>query len=326
MAKTCSIDFAKAMRLDTNQVRDTIERRINERGFFLTDGALATCLEQRGLKLHDTLWSAELIRSAPKSIQQLHLDYLQAGADCITTATYQASFSGFYRAGFEHAEACEQFRVGVQLAVDARREFYASNEQASPLVAASVGPYGAALADGSEYHGEYGVSDHDLATFHRQRLTLLANTQADILAIETLPSTQETHVIVELLGDLPNCASWVSFSCRDGKHIADGTPIEQCVSLVTSLANVVAIGVNCTAPQYITELVQRIQPLLNRQQLIVYPNSGEQWDGLARCWHGSNTDFSQLAKQWYQAGARIIGGCCRTGPQEIRDLSLKLIS
>ncbi len=140
----------------------------------IVDGALATELERRGADLHDPLWSAKCLLERPDLIREVHLDYLKAGADIVTTATYQATFEGFGGRGIGYEGAARSMRDAVALAIAARDEFWSEplrrDERLWPLVAASVGPYGAMLADGSEYRGRYSIDDRGLAEFHRPRL------------------------------------------------------------------------------------------------------------------------------------------------------------
>jgi len=190
-----------------------------------------------------------------------------------------------------------------------------------PLVAASIGPYGACQADGSEYHGQYGITDTALKDFHHERLRLLDKTNADILACETIPSLQEAHILHDLLLNVETPA-WISFSCKNGQQINDGTAIETVVQLFGNHPNVLAIGVNCTSPQYINELITRIKQFSNSKAIIVYPNSGEQYDPVAKKWHGTSSPHScaQAAKSWVDSGATIVGGCCRMGPEHILEI------
>ena len=287
----------------------------------ILDGALATELEKRGCDLNDPLWSAKLLVEDPDVIGAVHRDYLEAGADCIITASYQATYQGFAGRGATDAQAREYLRRSVEIARNVRDSFWRSGETAfrfRPLVAASAGPYGAYLADGSEYRGDYQLTEDDLMSFHRRRLTTLIEAGPDILAFETIPCFIEAKALVRLLHEFPEMACWVSFSARDGYHTRNGEKLADCARWLNDHPQVAAIGVNCTGPQYIVSLIREIRKETDKP-VIVYPNSGEQYDGLEKCWGGGNESvpFGEAARDWFAAGARIIGGCCRTGPGDI---------
>ena len=299
----------------------------------LLDGGLATELENQGLVLDTALWSAQLLSTHPEAIRAVHRAYLDAGADCITTASYQASMIGFLAAGFSERKARSLLNMAVTLANEARDEYLAqstTNGAAAglrPLVAASIGPYGAWLANGAEYRGDYGVSNQTLRAFHEPRWALLATAGVDLLACETIPSYQEAEVLLALLQSTPNRFAWMSFSCRDGVHISDGTPIVECAALFATCDQVVAVGVNCTAPQYVTSLIEQVRTGCPGKPVVVYPNSGEVYDGATRNWVGTSDpmDCGLATDDWFDRGARLIGGCCRMGPAHIKAMRAALL-
>lgn len=290
------------------------------------DGALATELERQGRDLRDPLWSAKVLYEAPELIRQIHLEYFRAGADIAITASYQATVEGFKRRGLSHEESLDLLRRSVRLALDARDEFWREPAHRSgrlrPLVAASVGPYGAFLADGSEYRGHYGLSEAELMAFHRLRFATLLEAGPDLLACETLPSLLEARALARLLAEFPEAYAWISFSARDETCICEGVPIAECAAWLDGCQQVVAVGVNCTAPRYIPTLIQVIRAATSKP-IVVYPNSGETYDAARRCWQGTATyaEFATAAALWHAGGARLIGGCCRTTPDYIVALS-----
>ena len=296
---------------------------IQEKGIVILDGAMATELEARGANLNHALWSAKLLTEDPQLIQQVHYDYLMSGADVITTAGYQASFAGFAKQGYSKQEAIDLMQLSVALAFEAREEFMTiSPRKIKPWVAASVGPYGASLADGSEYRGHYGINKEELKSFHRERLKILIETGADIIACETIPCIDEAIALKELLEEFPNVQAWISFSCSDGLHICSGEKFADAIQAIHSSKQIIAVGVNCTAPQYIESLI-KIAAATTDKLLLTYPNKGEEWNAEKKCWipnadHPSH--FIEDAKKWYAAGAKMIGGCCRTTPDDIRQL------
>lgn len=313
-----------------------VQTLFQQKDVLILDGALATELERRGADLRDPLWSAKVLLEQPELIRQVHYDYFVAGADVAITASYQASFPGLAARGLNEAQAANLIRLSVQLAADARTQYLADQahpvaEQPNPqpamrnrhpLVAASVGPYGAYLHDGSEYRGDYGLTVEELVAWHRPRFAVLAQSGADLLACETIPSLAEGEALLRLLAEFPGVWAWLSFSCRDGDHVCHGERFVDCVALAHECPQIVAIGVNCTAPRYVEDLVRQAAAVTTKP-LLVYPNRGERWDALAQCWlPGSGVaDFAAAAERWYAAGARLIGGCCRTTPADIAALT-----
>jgi homocysteine S-methyltransferase len=298
--------------------------QVDLRRFHVLDGAVATELERCGVALDGPLWSARALAEAPEAILAVHRSYLEAGAQVLLTASYQVSALGFRAAGMTDAQAiaaeATALRMAVELAVKART----ASGQAGVLVAASLGPYGAALANGAEFHGNYDFRDEAeqhsaLVRFHAQRIAVLAETEADLLAFETLPSLAEGRAVVEALAGWPQASAWLSFTCRDGAHNAHGEPLQACAALLDSAPQVIAVGVNCTAPALILPLLDELRAA-TRKALVVYPNSGEGWDAQHRCWTGTAdiTEYAALAQRWFAAGAQMVGGCCRTGPQHVR--------
>lgn len=290
------------------------------------DGALATELERRGYDLKDELWSAKILLEKPEAIRQLHYDYFKAGADCVITASYQATIAGFMKRGLTETESVDLLKKSVRLAIEARDEFW-NNEanragRTKPFVAASVGPYGAYLADGSEYRGNYGLSEEQLMDFHRPRMKALIEAGADILACETIPTPIEARALVKLLGEFQSVHAWISFSCRDEAHVNEGDKLEDCIRQVEASPYVDAVGINCTSPRFIPSLIREAKKATTKP-ILVYPNSGETYDATKSDWDGHPVygSFSEEAKVWYEAGARLIGGCCRTTPEDIHGIA-----
>ncbi len=294
---------------------------IARQGFLVLDGGLATTLEDRGHDLRDPLWSARVLLDDPGAIRDVHRAFLDAGADVIISASYQAGLPGLALRGLDAVEAAALLRRSVDLALEARDAFLASAAAAGrprPLVAAGVGPYGATLADGSEYTGAYDLDAPGLRAFHAERWRILAATPADLLACETIPSLREAAVLLDLLEETPGRCAWISFSCRDGERISDGTPFAEAVRLCADHPRVAAVGVNCTAPRHVGALIAAARTVTDLP-LLAYPNSGEEWDAVARAWRPGPeaADWTSDAPAWCDAGAQGIGGCCRVGPEAI---------
>lgn len=292
------------------------------------DGAMATELEQHGCDLDDPLWSARVLLEQPEKIRRVHEDYFRAGADCAITASYQATVEGFAAKGIGKEQALELIKSTVRLSAEARDTVWAEVEREGrpkPIVAGSVGPYGAYLADGSEYVGHYGVDDQRLTGFHRPRMQALIEAGADILAFETIPSLQEALVLAELLkNEFPGAFAWMSFSLQDGGHISEGTSLEDCARALDGYEGIAAIGVNCAPASFATEAVKLLSAHTDKP-LLIYPNSGESYDASTKSWHAGEShacgSFADSAHAWHEAGARLLGGCCRTTPEQIALIS-----
>jgi homocysteine S-methyltransferase len=301
------------------------------------DGGMATELEKLGCDLSSPLWSGEVLRTRPEQIKAVHAAYLEAGADCLLTASYQISAMGFREVGLPPQEAAAALRRAVQLAEQARAEYWQTRGRRPVWIAASLGPYGAALHNGAEFHGNYDCSFSDLVAFHRERLLALATSGADFLALETIPSLQEARAILEALQAVPALPAYISFTCRDARHVAHGEELSACAHLLDRQPQIIAVGVNCTAPSLIEPLIGELTGVLVgeltgepkrviRKKIVVYPNSGEQWHSASRAWtgHSDPSSFGSLAQTWRRAGADWIGGCCRTGPEHIRAIARSL--
>jgi homocysteine S-methyltransferase len=285
----------------------------------ILDGATATELERRGCDISGPLWSAQVLDQSPATIVAVHLDYLRAGADCISTAGYQVSGYGYRELGRSPRVAADALRQSVLIAEQARSDFVLEHPR-RVWIAASLGPWGAALHVGAEYHGRYSISFDDLVAFHAERLAVLAETGADFVALETIPSLDEAQAILRALAQVPAVSAWISFTCRDAFHVAHGELLEDCAAAVALAPQVLAVGINCTAPHHVASLIAEARRgAVGRKSVIVYPNSGETWDAATRSWRGDadTTRYSALARAWFAAGAQAVGGCCRTGPAHI---------
>lgn len=263
------------------EIMDTIARNLAKYPLLVLDGAFGTELARRGFDTNDELWSAKALFEKPELVEAVHRDYYEAGADISTSASYQATVEGFEKKGFTREQAKELIVRSVRLVQRARDAFWQQKEKRigrpQPLAAASVGPYGAYLADGSEYRGDYGASRAELADFHAERLAILVSAGPDILACETLPLLDEARAILEDLRRYPDAGAWISFSCKDAEHTCGGDAIADCARLLDKESQVAAIGVNCTAPQYVADLIRNIRAH-TAKPVVVYPNTGETYD------------------------------------------------
>jgi homocysteine S-methyltransferase len=289
-------------------------------GLRIIDGAMATELEHMGCDLSHPLWSARVLQESPAAIEAVHRSYLEAGADCILTASYQVSEQGFAEQGLSSEAAADALRRSVAMAESAR-DWYRSRSSRPIWIGASLGPYGAILHNGAEYHGNYKASFEHVVHFHAGRISVLADTNADFLAFETIPSLDEAGAILIALEEHPDVPAWISITCRDETHVAHGERLRDCAKLLDTHPQIIAVGINCTAPRLILPLLHEIRPSTTKP-IVVYPNSGETWDAENRTWHEAvdPADWASLSADWRAAGAQAIGGCCRTGPRHIQDL------
>ena len=308
--------------------RDEFNAILAKQGTLIIDGALATELEARGHDLNHPLWSAKVLKDSPESIKKVHLDYYLAGADIAITSSYQASNEGLYNHfGMSDSEASELIVKSAKLALQARYEAYKDGIVADRklLVAGSVGPYGAFLADGSEYSGDYTRTQTELQSFHRPRIQALIKGGVDLLAIETMPNIHEILAVLEMLREeFPDAICWLSCTLKDTQHISDGTHIDELLGIFDRFRdNIVGIGINCVPANIAFDALQQMSQI-SKLPLVCYPNSGESWDAGTNTWSGDRPECNDLNKQiqnWQTQGAKLIGGCCRTGPQYIERIA-----
>lgn len=307
-----------------------LKELLEEQDVVILHGALGTELEFRGHDVSGKLWSAKYLLENPQFIKDIHKDYIRAGADLVTTSTYQATFEGLAEVGLSQAEAERLIRLTVDLAKEAREEVWMElsdvekADRAYPLISGDVGPYAAYLADGSEYTGDYGaISLSELKDFHRRRIELLLEQGAELLALETIPNFLEAQALVDLLAtDFPEVEAYMSFTSQDGQSISDGTPIGEIAELINSSEQILAVGLNCTAPALYPAFLSQLRQGTDKP-FVTYPNSGEVYDGVTQTWkeqadHSHSLLDNTLA--WHQLGAKVVGGCCRTRPADIASL------
>ncbi|MFE9439972.1 homocysteine S-methyltransferase [Streptomyces sp. NPDC006602] len=290
-------------------------------GTVVLDGGMSNQLESAGHDLSDELWSARLLAERPEAITEAHLAYFLAGADVAITSSYQATFEGFAKRGVGSDRAAELLGLSVESARDAAAQALAKGITRPLWVAASVGPYGAMLADGSEYRGRYGLSVAELETFHRPRLEVLAAAGPDVLALETVPDAEEAEALLRAVRGL-GVPAWLSYSVA-GDRTRAGQPLDEAFALAADADEVIAVGVNCCVPEDVDGAVETAARVTGKP-VVVYPNSGEAWDAEARAWKGRSSFAPEDVRGWRESGARLIGGCCRVGPEAIASIARTL--
>ena len=306
-------------------MKASLEYILEKNQIMVIDGSMSTALEKMGADLNNDLWTAMVLAKQPELVKQVHINYFKAGADCGITCSYQATIPGLMKHGFTQEEAEEMIARSVKLFLEARDEWWQTEGEAAgrayPLCLAGIGPYGAYLANGSEYKGHYGVSDNVLHDFHRRRMEILYKAGADILLIETQPSLKEALIEAEIAEDL-GADYWISFSCMDEAHICEGDRIANCAkALSEDHPHLKMIGVNCTKPEYIASLVKELKSATDLP-IAVYPNSGEIYNPIDKTWTHSPfaLDFEEYALSYMQAGASAVGGCCTTVEKHVEQV------
>ncbi|MFQ1020208.1 homocysteine S-methyltransferase [Gilliamella sp. CG13] len=301
-----------------------IKNLLNQKNFIIVDGALASELQRRGCDLNDSLWSAKVLFEQPELIRQVHFDYFKAGADCAITASYQATPLGFAKKGINLNDSIALVQKSVELAQQAKQQYLSELDQPKPLlIAGSVGPYGAYLADGSEYTGAYQLSEEAFMEFHYVRIKALIDANVDLLACETLPSFTEIKALTKVIKQFPKISCWFSFTLKDDQHLSDGTPLSLVVEYLNNIEQIASVGINCIALEKVTRSLNILNKLTSKP-LIVYPNSGEVYDPLIKQWHPNpqhNCTFANQLTNWIESGAKLIGGCCQTTPNDIANIA-----
>lgn len=309
---------------------DLIAENLKNKTGLVVDGAMATELEKRGVDTSSELWSATALINNPEAITAVHKSYFQSGADIAITNTYQANIAKFMELGMSEQESADLIIKAVKLAQQARTDFYESLSEEDrqkrakyPLIAGSVGPYGAYLADGSEYRGDYSLTKKEYQDFHYSRMKLLDKAGVDLFAFETQPNFDEANALVDLLVDkFPQQHAWLSFSVKDSETLCDGTSLSEAVKYFEDVDQISAIGVNCTTLENIQEIVRGINQVTDKP-IIVYPNNGDIYDPETKTWQANPQadTFTDLVPEWLEAGAKLVGGCCRTTPADIKEIS-----
>lgn len=293
------------------QLRDKLQQDI-----VILDGGFGTTVEQFGYDVKHELWSSNLIQSNPEAVYKVHKAFVDSGAEIILTNTYQASVQSFLNIGIDKATACTYLATAVELATRA-----ASNRT---IIAGSLGPYGAMLGNGSEYTGDYEETEADYIQYHKERLDILIEAGVSVFAFETIPNIEEIKAVRTLLLDYPYIEAWISVTLKDHDHLSDGTPLEAVMEVVNEIENVLAFGVNCTSVNVIDAAVDKLIALSDKP-LILYPNSGRQYDAVHKVWTDQeDASLVEAAPRWNEKGVKIIGGCCQVGPGEIKELGTAL--
>ncbi len=315
--------------------------RLKDKRLIVMDGPMGTELERRGYDVNDALWSARFLEKDPAAIRRIHYDYFAAGADIVTCASYQGSTRGFTDAGYSLAEAEKLIARSMELVFEARKAWWEGLPPAPeaaadtgnpvpagkntgrpyPLAAGDIGPYGAYLADGSEYTGSYLLSEKEYRDFHLPRIRILKEAGAEIFAVETMPRLDEALACADMLEEL-DCDYWISFTFKSERETCGGDPAAEVARAFRCFPHIKAIGVNCTPPELVSGIIRRIRDCCDIP-VCVYPNSGETYDGIRKTWARGRgvKPYVSMAREWYMQGARFIGGCCRTKPEDIKEIA-----
>ena len=308
----------------------TFKDYLENNSLLILHGALGTEMEALGYDISGKLWSAKYLLEKSEVIQELHETYVAAGADLITTSSYQATLPGLVEAGLTEKAAEQIIALTVRLAKAARDKVWGALDETEkakrpyPLISGDVGPYAAYLANGSEYSGDYGeITINELKDFHRPRIQILLDQGVDLLALETIPNRLETQALIELLAEeFPEAEAYMSFTVQIPDAISDGTSLAEMAKLVSQSNQILAVGINCSSPLLYNQALSFLKN--TGKALITYPNSGEVYDGDSQTWKSKDKDALTLvehSKYWHaHFGVKILGGCCRTRPNDIKAL------
>lgn len=322
-----------------------------EKRHLVLDGALGTQLESiipndsEIQPKNDPLWSTKVLMTQPKLIERIHYQYLQSGSDIIMTSTYQASCAGLIKYANSYTdEVAHVWERSVDMANNAIRRHKLENNtkpirNRDPIICGSVGPYGAFLANGAEYTGEYGmISNEELEKHHFKLLQfLILHPDVKLIAIETIPNFREFKVLVNLLTKLlslhgPNQKFYLSINVRNESEMCDGTPVEKVMNYLNFKMktmgilqrNIFAIGYNCVDYHLVTSLIDNLT-MFNEFHIpmIVYPNLGYVYSTKHEEYiaYQDTNELELMILDWLKRGVKIIGGCCGSGPQEIEKIS-----
>ncbi|MGX7328466.1 homocysteine S-methyltransferase [Enterococcus bulliens] len=298
-----------------------IETFLQEQDVMLIDGSMSLGLEEQGLDLNDPLWTAKALMHDQEKVIAVHQAYFEAGANIAITNSYQATIAGFEKLGIQKEQGRQLIKQTVELAKQARTRASVSHPM---FVAGSVGPYGAYLADGSEYRGNYGKTKEELKVFHKERMDLLIEAGADLLACETMPDHIEIEALLELLAESDSIKAWVTMTLKDATHLSDGTPLAIIQKKLEASPYVLGYGINCVQPDLVSPTLMALAKLSEHKPFVTYPNSGAVYDPVTKTWtHAHQTEqmFTTEAKKWHELGCRFIGGCCCTSTREIKWLT-----
>ena len=281
----------------------------------LLDGSMSFPLEKKGYNLHDKLWTGKALINDPDLIKNIHKGYIEAGADYISTATYQISFNRLKEMGYQPDEIKEIFQKSVDLVKDAILESKPKNEI---KIVGSFGPYASFDPEASEYVGEYNVSDNAIMNFHLNNIHVIEETDLDILLYETIPCLREIEILSKILSHSSK-EIWISVTCNENIEFRDGSSFEEACKIISNIENVTTMGINCFSPLLVKKAIKKLKKYSNKKT-IVYPNSGEIYNPKDKFWSGKNDYNDLMIKNWLSLSPDIIGGCCRVGFDNIKNM------
>ena len=281
----------------------------------LLDGSLSYPLEKKGYNLNKKLWTGDALINKPNAIKKVHKDYLDAGADFISTSTYQMSYKVLKEMGYDINDIKGIFKRSVNLVEQAIAE---TNTKREIKIVGSYGPYGASLADGSEFTGKYNTSDKIIMDYHQENMNIIKDLDIDIILYETIPCLREIEILSKLVEEYEK-EVWVSFTCNKDLEFRDGSSIIKACKILSSKKNISTIGMNCFSPLLAKEALKKLKENSSKK-ILIYPNSGEIYNNKDKDWYGENFFDYSMIKKWLALSPDIIGGCCRVGPDEINNM------
>lgn len=281
----------------------------------LLDGSMSFPLEKKGYNLRDKLWTGKALINDPDLIKNIHKGYIEAGADYISTATYQISFNRLEEMEYHPVEIKEIFQKSVDLVKEAILE---SNSKKEIKIVGSFGPYASFDPEASEYVGEYNVSDNAIMNFHLNNIRMIEETDLDIILYETIPCLREIEILSKILSHSSK-EIWISITCNENIEFRDGSSFEEACKIISNIKNVTTMGINCFSPLLVNKAINKLKKYSNKKTL-VYPNSGEIYNPKDKFWSGKNDYNDLMIKNWLSLSPDIIGGCCRVGFDNIKNM------
>jgi homocysteine S-methyltransferase len=281
----------------------------------LLDGSMSFPMEHLGYNLKNKLWTGMALISDPDIIKNIHKDYINAGADYISTSTYQVSYDRLKNMGYQSSEIKKVFQKSVDLVKEAIKE---SGSKKEIKIVGSFGPFASYDPNASEYVGKYNSTDDEIKNFHLNNINIIEETDLDIILYETIPCLREIKVLSKVLSQT-NKEIWISITCNENIEFRDGSSFKEACKIISQIEQITTLGINCFSPLLVEKALKELKKYSNKKTL-VYPNSGEQYNPKVKYWSGKNEFNNLMIKNWLSLSPDIIGGCCRVGYNNIKKM------
>ena len=285
----------------------------------LLDGSMSFPMEQLGYNLKNKLWTGKALINNPDLIKDIHKGYIDAGADFISTSTYQISFDRLKNMGYQSEEIKKIFQKSVDIVKDAIEE---SKLKKEIKIVGSFGPYASYDPEASEYIGEYDSTDIEIKKFHLNNIRIIEETDLDIILYETIPCLREIKILSEALSHSTK-EIWISITCNEEMEFRDGSSFKDACEIISKIEKITTMGINCFSPLLVKKAIDLLKKYSNKK-ILIYPNSGEIYNPKERFWTGNNEFNNSMIKNWLSLYPDIIGGCCRIGYDDIKKMRVEI--